>query len=103
MKLIRALTKDQHTQILTAYPDDSLAAEKYTEVIGAPVSRQLVRYWRKIMATNKPQADAELIRKRILRTPSPTDDVGDLSWVPEVSKRLLVSVTYTPHMNILIH
>ena len=83
MRLIKALTKDQHQEILALHPMDTEAAKVYTDRLGTEVSRQLVRYWRKIFSTSKPKADASIIRSRMLRTPSPTDDIGELGWMPE--------------------
>ena len=90
MKLIKALTKEQHLSVLAQHPDNTEAAKVYTILIGATVSRQLVNYWRSIMTSSKSKTDAEIIKRRVLHTPSPTDDIGDLSWVPECSQSLLV-------------
>ena len=90
MRLIKALTKDQHQEILALHPMDTEAAKVYTDRLGTEVSRQLVRYWRKIFSTSKPKADASIIRDRMLRTPSPTDDVGELGWMPEECNSVLV-------------
>ena len=90
MKLIKALTKEQHLSILAAHSSDTAAANAYSAKIGAPVTRQLVRYWRKIFSSSKAKADANIIKLRTLRTPSPNDDIGDVSWVPDMCQTILV-------------
>ena len=85
-------TKEQHQLILGRYPEDKAAASAYTESCGMPVSRQLVRYWRKIYVFKEGkagQANAELKEARKLVQPSPSDDIGS-TVVPDMCHRILV-------------
>lgn len=92
MKLISLLTRDQHIDVLTRHPNNEEAARVYTAAVGQPVSRQLVNYWRRVFieASTKAKADRELANSRVLRTPEPGDDLGDVSFIPKVAKRILV-------------
>jgi len=89
MRLIKSISKQQHIEILHQYPNNAEAAAHYSELLCTEVSRQLVSYWRSIFSTSKNKADQDIIRKRVLRAPTESDDVGDLSWIPEVVHRVL--------------
>jgi hypothetical protein len=92
MRLMKLLTKAQHVDVLSRHACNVEAAEVYTKAMGQPVTRQNVKYWRDVFLDvgSKPKADAVLAEERVLRTPEPGDDVGDLSFVPKVAKRILV-------------
>lgn len=92
MRLMKLLTKAQHIDVLRRHTCNVAAAEVYTKAMGQPVTRQNVKYWRDVYLDvgSKPKADAVLAADRVLRTPEPGDDVGDLSFVPKVAKRILV-------------
>lgn len=92
MKLMSLLTRDQHVDVLSRHTNNEEAAKVYSAAVGQPVSRQLVNYWRRVFLDpgSKAKADRMLSNERKLRTPEPGDDVGDLSFVPKVAKRILV-------------
>lgn len=92
MKLIKLLTKEQHVDVLKRHPNNEDAAKVYAAAMGMPVTRQNVNYWRRIFLSvgTKSKADASLAIDRVLRTPEPGDDVGDLNWLPKVAKRIMV-------------
>lgn len=75
--MMKMLTAEQHTAVLTAFPKDAAAAKEYTSRTGQEVSPQLVRYWRKVFTghkSNMAKADRELKQERVLRRPDPSDD-----------------------------
>lgn len=88
------LTSSQHKEILDNHPSDHNAALAYTMRLGVPVQRQNVTYWRRIFSDGikrKHKADTQIIEKsRVLRTPSPEDDIGCTSWIPYTSRTTLV-------------
>ena len=92
MRLLKLLSKDQHVEVLSRHACNVEAAAVYSIAMGQPVTRQNVAYWRRIFLEDgsKPKADAALITQRVLRTPEPGDDVGDLSFIPPVAHRILV-------------
>ena len=52
-KLKDLFSKEQHIEILKCYKDDTKAANAYNSLLkDKVVSRQLVRYWRKIYIDN---------------------------------------------------
>lgn len=66
---------EAHRAILTAHSCNVKAAEDYTAraPVGVTISRQLVKYWRKLYVSDKSPAkvNAELRAERKLRTPEP--------------------------------
>lgn len=91
--LMRRFTREEHAAVLEANPDNNQAAEAYSLYGRGAVSRQLVRYWRTIFidnAGNMAKADRALAAQREFIKPQPDDDVGDLSFVPELAERILV-------------
>lgn len=90
--LMKLLTRDQHIEVLNAYPDNTAAAEIYSAAMQQPVARQNVAYWRRIFleSGSKAKADRVIAQDRVLRQPNPGDDVGDTAWVPDVARRILV-------------
>lgn len=91
MRYIRLLTKEQHVDILARHTCNVEAASVYSQALGEPISRQLVRYWRRVFldAGTKAKADKAIAAERVLRKPNPGDDMGDISFVPEVARRIL--------------
>lgn len=92
-KLMRLFSKTEHQTILKNHPNDAEAAAAYTEQGRATISPQLVRYWRTIFVDHEGKlapADRELRDLRKFIQPSPDDDIGDLSHVPDVAERILV-------------
>jgi hypothetical protein len=92
-KLINLLTKEQHIEILTMYGDDALAAAEYRSRTGQHITRQNVTYWRKIYIENngsKSKADQEIKAARRLLRPRPSDNTGDLSFIPDEARSILV-------------
>ncbi len=91
--LMRLFTREQHKEILSKYEDDREAAAEYTSRSGRAITRQLVRYWRKVFvqhAGNLARADTELKLQRTLRKPAPDDDIGDLGIIPAEAECILV-------------
>lgn len=86
-------SKATHMAILEEVKDDATAAQRYNEFLGREaVSRQLVRYWRKIYITDdgKPSKTNNAMKEtRKVVQPSPTDDIGD-THVPEMCHRIMV-------------
>ncbi|CCI88408.2 hypothetical protein BN110_037 [Yersinia phage phiR8-01] len=93
ISLINLFTKTQHTDILGKHKGNVEAAAAYNDLIGGQdVSRQLVRYWRKIFIENegkKGKTNAGLKEARALIQPSPTDDIGE-THVPQMCRRIMV-------------
>lgn len=91
--LMRLLTKEQHIAILKKYPSNTTAAVEYSKATGKPITRQLVRYWRKIFidnAGNLSKTDRQLKEMRTYIKPQPDDDIGEALEIPEVAHRILV-------------
>lgn len=99
-------SKEVHLEILTSNPSDVNAAFaynyylKYGEFSGDNllweneyvVSRQLVRYWRKIFIENggkQAKTNNAMKEQRKLIQPLPTDDIGE-THVPSMARRILV-------------
>lgn len=83
--LMRLATREQHEEILKQKRDD-LCVVPYAKLMGKPVTRQNVAYWRRVFQTAGAQvkADRMYYGERKLRVPSPDDDIGvlpDLSMV----------------------
>jgi hypothetical protein len=79
--LMRLATKQQHLNILGSYPDNKVAANEYSILIGRKVTPQNVAYWRSIFIDNDGKVattDRSLIEDRRLRVPQPDDDIGTL-------------------------
>lgn len=91
-RLMRRMTPDQHREVLSKYESNVDAAEAYSRKMQVDVSRQLVRYWRKIFleCKSKAAADRELRRNLQLIKPLPDDDVGADTTLPELASRILV-------------
>lgn len=100
--LRNVFTKEQHLEVLGAYPDDKKAALAYSNLLGddTSVSRQLVRFWRQIFIDNggsQAKAKREIISERKLVQPSPSDDLGETS-VPKLAKRIMtIGDTHAPY------
>lgn len=91
--LMRLFTKEQHKEILEGFPSNLGAAEAYMARSGATISTQNVAYWRSVFIENKGNlsgTDNKLKGQRILRSPQPDDDIGELGFVPEVAECILV-------------
>lgn len=92
-KLKDLFRKEQHIEILKHHKDDTKAANAYNSLLkDKVVSRQLVRYWRKIYIDNngsQAKANNQLKEQRKLVRPSPTDDIGTETYIPEMSNRIL--------------
>lgn len=92
-KLKDLFCKEQHIEILKYYKDDTKAATAYNSLLkDKVVSRQLVRYWRKIYIDNngsQAKANNQLKEQRKLVQPSPTDDIGTETFIPKMSNRIL--------------
>lgn len=91
--LMKLFTVNQHQQILKDYPSNKAAAAEYSLVAGRQISHQLVRYWRSIFVDNggnMAKTDRILKEKRHIIKPQPDDDIGNLDFVPEVARRILV-------------
>lgn len=92
-QLMRLFTESQHIEILGSNKQDREAASTYSEIGGAKVSPQLVRYWRSIFEDNKgnmAKADRMLKEDRILIKPQPDDDMGDTSFIPSEATCIMV-------------
>lgn len=92
-KLMRLFTREQHLQILGDFAGNKDAARVYSAAGNTTVTPELVRYWRRIFLDNKgnqPATDRALAGNRVLRSPQPDDDLGDLSFIPEVAQSILV-------------
>lgn len=90
---MRIFSEAQHKLILSEFTDDSKAAENYTRLAGAPVSRQNVAYWRKVFIDNNGNmagADRALKETRVLLKPQPDDDLGDVSFLHGQHNAILV-------------
>ena len=89
---MRLFTAEQHKEILTAAEADSEAAGVYSARCGKTISRELVRYWRRVFLDNDgklAKADRELKESRTLRKPDPDEDIGN--FLPERTyERILV-------------
>lgn len=91
-KLMKLFTPTQIKEVLTAHTTDRAAASEFTRLSGKGISRQLVRYWREIFLTNsgsQAKADKALREQMRLISPSPEDDIGDLSFIPDCAERIL--------------
>ena len=91
--LMRRWTIQEHQAILGSSEDNQTAAEEYNKQDRGLVTRQLVRYWRKVFIEGKGNlsgTDNELKQTRTFITPQPDDDFGDLSITPEVANSILV-------------
>lgn len=91
--LMRLWTPEQHKQILNRHSCNVAAAAAYTEDKGTPITRQNVRYWRRIFIDNDgvmARADRELRNQRKFIKPLPDDDIGDFINIPEQADRILV-------------
>lgn len=75
---MRLATKGQHVEILTDFPHDDDAANEYCKLMHKDVTRQNVKYWRRIFLTEGAQvkADRAIYAERKLRVPQPDDDIG---------------------------
>ena len=98
-------SKETHLKILRDVPNDREAALVYNCYLKGHdatisslteedlvVSRQLVRYWRKIFIENdgkQTKANNAMKEQRKLIQPSPTDDIGE-THVPHMARRILV-------------
>lgn len=106
-KLKDLFSKEVHNKVLSNYTDNTEAAYAYNYLLSTGnlpdvlfldvperelVSRQLVRYWRKIYIDNKgsqSKANNQLKEQHKLVQPSPTDDIGTKTYIPEMSVRIL--------------
>ena len=82
-RLMKMFTKNQHELILRKYQSNTDAAVEYMEQSGVSISKQTVQYWRKVFLVNtgnQAAADRALREEpgRVLRKPSPDEDVGIL-------------------------
>ncbi|ALP47744.1 hypothetical protein Ahp1_25 [Aeromonas phage Ahp1] len=105
-KLKDLFTKEQHEEILRSHPNNGVAAKEYTRRCGQEISRQLVRYWRKIYighAGIKARADRELKQERKIHKPSREDDLGKLpSFVThgdECRRILVIGDLHAPYVH----
>ena len=91
-QLMRRMTPEQHREVLSEHDSNVDAAKVYSQKMQVEVSRQLVRYWRKIYleCQSKAAADRELRKNLKLIKPLPDDDVGAETYVPEKAYRILV-------------
>lgn len=91
--LMRRWTREQHVDILTEHTDNTAAASAYTAQARGSISPQLVRYWRTVFIDNGGKlatADREIKQSRVLIEPQPDDDLGDVSFIPELAQCILV-------------
>lgn len=91
--LMRIFTKEQHTAILKRFPDNAQAAIEYSRASGKDVTRQNVRYWRKIFIDNGGNlagTDRQLKAMRTFIKPQPDDDIGEDIYIPDMCHRILV-------------
>lgn len=91
-KLMKLFTPQQIVAVLEQHPSNAGAAQEFSKRCGRGISRQLVRYWREIFLEHngvKAKADRALKEQMSLVSPSPEDDIGDLSFVPAVAKSIL--------------
>ena len=92
-KIAKLFTQAEMWGVFTENEDDAEAARLLSELKGVLVSRQLARYWRRIVMDNKGNqvaTDRKLKTGKPLRNPSPQDDLGDLSFIPAQAERILV-------------
>lgn len=90
---MRLFTREQHKQILSDNPNSVEAAKEYTRIAGKPISERTVRYWRSIFIEhggNLAKTDRELAAQRVFIKPQIDDDFGDVSFIPEVARSILV-------------
>lgn len=90
---MRRWTKEEHISILSSQKDNRMAAELYSSQGRGEVSKQLVRYWRSIFIDNSGNmtgADRKIAAMREFVKPSPDDDIGDISFIPDTAHSILV-------------
>lgn len=91
--LMRMLTKEQHIELLSTHSSNVTAAKVYSKLMGKKITRQNVKYWRYIFITNDGNmaaADRGLKALRVLRRPSPDDDIGILPNFDKVYNTIMV-------------
>ncbi|QDH84682.1 hypothetical protein Axy23_026 [Achromobacter phage vB_AxyP_19-32_Axy23] len=91
-KLAKLFTKQEMLEVFEREPNIARAAEELAEMKGVAVSPQIARYWRKIVMKhdgNQAAADRAIKHGKVLRNPSPQDDIGDLTFIPKVAQRIL--------------
>lgn len=93
-KLMKMFTQNQHELILRNHQTDREAAAHYTKESGVEVSAKLVRYWRSVFLVNSGNQAAtdRALREepgRVLRKPSPDEDLGVLPDFEQVYNCIL--------------
>lgn len=93
MRLLNLFSKAALQGVLCEHPKNSDAAQAFTDICGKSVSPQLVSYWRKLYEEDTKAANRtnQVLKQQVSYIkPTQEDDIGDLSFVPDVAKRILV-------------
>lgn len=100
-KLRNLYSKAEHLAILRKHGKDyKAAAEEYTALGRAEVSRQLARFWSLLYLADRPSKALEELKSRRRYIPAlPDDDIGDTAIIPDVAERILV----IPDMHLPYH
>lgn len=102
-RLMKLFTPDTIVKVLEDNSSNVDAAKVFSKKAGIGISRQLVRYWREIFIEHdgvKARADRALKQQTQLISPSPEDDIGDLSHMPDVARGiLLIGDTHEPYVH----
>ena len=99
--LMRRFTNEQHLEILTANTCNVAAAKVYTYTApGIKVSRQNVKYWRKLFIKNDgnmAKTDRQLKTQRKLREPEPLNDRSEFNALREYNCILHIPDQHAPY------
>jgi hypothetical protein len=104
-QLMRLFTVEQHRQVLDDHKCNVKAADVYNTILGQlpyAVTRQNVKYWRKIFGgdkTNMAKADRALKEDRQLQAPTPLQ--GDIKFDPrrEYESILVIPDQHAPYQH----
>ena len=91
--LMKKFKVSEHVEILTDNADNRMAADAYNALDRGKVSRELVRYWRKIIMDNegnRAKAVREIKEDIQFIKPQPDDDIPADLKLPAVSHRIMV-------------
>ena len=99
--LMRRFTNEQHLEILTANTCNVAAAKVYTYTApGIKVSRQNVKYWRKLFIKNDgnmAKTDRQLKTQRKLREPEPLNDRSEFNALRKYNCILHIPDQHAPY------
>lgn len=99
--LMRRFTNEQHLEILTVNTCNVAAAKVYTYTApGIKVSRQNVKYWRKLFIKNDgnmAKTDRQLKTQRKLREPEPLNDRSEFNALREYNCILHIPDQHAPY------